>query len=688
MRNIVQNTSLKFSTQHQRLASSYAKHLPSSLPHFNPSNPKFPWKSLALFATAGAAYVVWNELESEAPIHEPILNVNGIEKWTSVVVGGGSAGCVAAYFLAKQMEDHHIPGDVLLIERGDGYETANPHMEGWFDNWGSLGQTHDAVVIVRNKDGEIIETLPYAVVPTEHRGLGGCGAHDTRIFFIPTDEEQERYAKALGIPKEEFSAYLQAALNLEPTISGLPGGDPFFDEVLKTFREKSRFHFPDRNWFVNLEESNNLNGRVKANTAGYVTIGAYEPKPGTTLRWSSAFLLEGKNKPKNLTVLTGVEAEKILFRPDTRRSIFRNILSKWIGEKIPLEASALIVQKNNEKYQISLDPTGHITIAAGALGTPAILQRSGVGDPEVLKKVNIEPIIPSKEVGHGVDHEEIAVIYDLPKSKTSTKIPNCGVIGWPVVIFRQLEKLERLMQAHFSISGPPYTDGAAVVGTPNNTQPDLSAGYRVEIQSSQCSKPLLLKYEESEKDKAVFLAGVREMISLFDVLKQSNLVGERIAPKKSTLKEKGVDLLNDEELWNWISENKGTAYHWLCTCKAGVAGLVESGSVADETFRLRNGTDSPETIHNVFLTSGAALPFPPMANPHVTIHAFAIAQAHKAFQSVCQAQGKNIERSSELRKAYVQVNNYYSTGFTLSSPGTEMPRQQETAEKYGNSWSK
>ena len=33
MRNIVQNTSLKFSTQHQRLASSYAKHLPSSLPN-------------------------------------------------------------------------------------------------------------------------------------------------------------------------------------------------------------------------------------------------------------------------------------------------------------------------------------------------------------------------------------------------------------------------------------------------------------------------------------------------------------------------------------------------------------------------------------------------------------------------------------------------------------------------------
>ena len=156
MRNLAQNASHKFSAQQQRLASSYSKHLPSSLPNLIPNNPKFPWKSMALFASAGAAYVVWNELESEAPSSEPILNVNGVEKWTSVVVGGGSAGCVAAYFLAKQMEDHGIPGDVLLIERGDGYETANPHMEGWFHNWGSLGQTHDAVVIVRNKDGEIL----------------------------------------------------------------------------------------------------------------------------------------------------------------------------------------------------------------------------------------------------------------------------------------------------------------------------------------------------------------------------------------------------------------------------------------------------------------------------------------------------------------------------------------------------
>jgi hypothetical protein len=39
----------------------------------------------------------------------------------SFIVGGGTAGCITAYFQASWMRRAGIPGKVLLIDRGHGY---------------------------------------------------------------------------------------------------------------------------------------------------------------------------------------------------------------------------------------------------------------------------------------------------------------------------------------------------------------------------------------------------------------------------------------------------------------------------------------------------------------------------------------------------------------------------------------
>jgi choline dehydrogenase-like flavoprotein len=50
-------------------------------------------------------------------------------------------------------------------------------------------------------------------------------------------------------------------------------------------------------------------------------------------------------------------------------------------------------------------------IAAGALHTPQLLQVSGIGDPALLKAINVTPVVDLPAVGHNLhDHVSVAVV--------------------------------------------------------------------------------------------------------------------------------------------------------------------------------------------------------------------------------------------------------------------------------------
>jgi hypothetical protein len=71
------------------------------------------------------------------------------ERYSSIIVGGGTAGCTVAYMTAKWMQDNHIPGKVLLVDKGVHFfspkDGPNPVMSAWFENWGIFGTAHPAL---------------------------------------------------------------------------------------------------------------------------------------------------------------------------------------------------------------------------------------------------------------------------------------------------------------------------------------------------------------------------------------------------------------------------------------------------------------------------------------------------------------------------------------------------------------
>ena len=114
-------------------------------------------------------------------------------------------------------------------------------------------------------------------------------------------------------------------------------------------------------------------------------------------RWSASFayLRPIENQRPNLKIIsTGV--------------VTRVLIEK--GKAVGVEVAE---GKGRLARQIRADR--EVILSAGAVQSPQILQLSGVGDPEVLKRHGIETKVKSTGVGRNLqDHLDVTVIHDMP----------------------------------------------------------------------------------------------------------------------------------------------------------------------------------------------------------------------------------------------------------------------------------
>ena len=110
-------------------------------------------------------------------------------------------------------------------------------------------------------------------------------------------------------------------------------------------------------------------------------------------RWSAArgFLKPVMNRP-NLDVVTGALVDRVGLEAGRARSI------TYLKDGATFTATA----------------RGEIVLSAGAVASPAILERSGIGNPEILKANGIEPLVAAPGVGENLqDHLQIRPVYKV-----------------------------------------------------------------------------------------------------------------------------------------------------------------------------------------------------------------------------------------------------------------------------------
>ena len=270
------------------------------------------------------------------------------------VVGGGSAGAVIAARLAE------ADVDVVLIEAGPDY---GPHgTPGW------PADLVDATTLALSHDwgyGDGRWTWERA------RVLGGCSSHNGAIAAVGHRVDYDAWGLPGWTADDVAPLFRTVVENMRVRVYGQDEVVPFHRHCLEAaealgWRMISDLCDLDGNDGFGLE-SVNVVGRTRWNTA-------------------FAYLDPVRDRP-NLRIVDRALVDRIAERPD-------RVEIHAIRDGQPLTVHA-----------------GRVVLSAGAYGTPAILQRSGVGDPERLRAVGVDPALDLPGVGANL-HDHPLVLVD------------------------------------------------------------------------------------------------------------------------------------------------------------------------------------------------------------------------------------------------------------------------------------
>ena len=645
---------------------------------------------LAAAGVVVAAAAVSSRTESRAECarpNPPLQPLDIPDDVRIIVAGGGTGGCVFAWLAARWLSASGLLGSVLLLERGPDHspdEGPSPAMHSWFSNWGSFGVSHEALW----GDGSGAHPAP----ASDHVGLGGCGTHDTRITFAPTPAQLAAYDTAMGWSPGTSAAFVQVALDMTPLSHAAgPGGEPFFDAFLAGLRQTATLGGGVDGGIA--AGSSDLNAHVPASGgAGYVAAAMW---PGEETRWSSALLLDPAVRPANLHVHTGVTAVRVLWERGPASVGEGGAASQLRAGGFEVDTGAggrrFVACTHGSRASTALasgndGPACEYVLMAGALGVPALLQRSGVGDPSLLARLGVPVVAALPGVGRGVDHAEVPLVWALP---------DAWATSGPVALFAPLghhapgAARDTLSMAHVGIAAHPCervagvaarpisramrlppsprtladTDRPALVVTPNVTEPDPSTGFSVEaVSGTDPAAGVRVIHVRDARGRSALAAGARAVAAAVGPLEAAGIVGPLLSPPPALLRRPPPEhqLLQQSRLDSgtaatgastadthdplqaWAEEAQGTAFHWLGTARAGAdpgSGVVcrEQGNdgisgapppVLNGNFQLRDGSGAAGgCVPNLRVGSAACLPFAPVANPHLTISAFAAALA-------------------------------------------------------------
>lgn len=312
--------------------------------------------------------------------------------WDYVIIGAGSAGCVLA---ARLTED---PGcRVLLLEAGEATTELAERVPALIQKLGAGRNWLYPMDADASRDG-VVE--PYSA----GRGLGGSSATNHMMWVRGSATDFDGWASE-GCDGWDFEHVLPAFRRAERWEGGASryrgGAGP---QRVATMRVPH----PTTDAFVRAAARSGFPTNADHNGAVQTGAGIAQVNQRRGLRHSAAdaYLRPTRRRP-NLVVRAGATATRIVIED-----------GRAVGVEIRSNGRAGIVRARRE-----------VLVSAGAIASPTLLMRSGVGPADALSRLGIAPAVDLPGVGRNLqDHPAVPLVFEVTERTLNQELTPLGLL--------------------------------------------------------------------------------------------------------------------------------------------------------------------------------------------------------------------------------------------------------------------
>jgi choline dehydrogenase len=492
---------------------------------------------------------------------------NGAMEFDYVIVGAGSAGCVLANRLTA--DGKH---SVLLLEAGP------KDTNFWIHVPLGYGKLFKAKTV-----NWMYQTEPEpglggrSIFQPRGKVLGGSSSINGLLYVRGQHEDYDRWRQRgnSGWGFDDVLPYFKKAENQQRGADDYHGGDgplpvsdlghpdPLSGAFIAAAAESGLPLNPD------------FNGAAQEGAGFFQTTTRHGRRASTAV----AYLRPAKGR-KNLQVETSALAQRILF--DGRR--------------------AVAVEYRKAGVKRTARARKEILVSSGAYNSPQLLQLSGVGPADLLRKHGIGVVLDAPGVGNDLqDHMQVRIVMSCTKKITLNDIINhplrrmlAGVhyaalrkgpltiaAGTSGAFFKTSPRLASPdIQIHFlpfstDKMGEKLHSFSGFSASVCQLRPESRGSLRIRSADPAVAPEIRINYLATETDRTANVEGLKILRRILQAPALKPYVVEEVEP--------GVKVATDEELLSFCRQRGSTVYHPTSTCRMGNDPLA----VVDQRLKVR-----------------------------------------------------------------------------------------------------